>query len=67
MDHPVLIAMRATLAATKNEKKLADEFTARIHQLISGMVDGRVLPTSDAESLKASLYTSSEPKRSRLC
>lgn len=56
MEHSVVSSLRKTLASTRNERKLAEEVGERIHQLIAGMVDGRVLPPAEAQDVRDAIY-----------
>ncbi len=51
--HPVVESLRQTLA--RDPKRLLGELGERVHQLVVGMVDGRVLPRADADVLRAEL------------
>ncbi|MGE0549493.1 MAG: hypothetical protein AB7O24_34065 [Kofleriaceae bacterium] len=53
--HPVIASLRNTLSAPRSSDAFRQELGGRIQQLLSNMVDGRVLPKPDAEALRTSL------------
>ena len=54
-SHPVVDGLRTTLSASRSSSAFVEELGNRLHQLISDMVDGRVLPKHEANALRASI------------
>lgn len=54
-SHPVIEGLRRALIAARGSSAFIAEMETRIRQLMVDMVDGRVLPRQEADSLRASL------------
>jgi hypothetical protein len=53
--HPIVEALRKTLAASRGPAAFVGELEGRIRQLGADMVDGRVLPRAEADALRTAM------------